>query len=191
LVARDRLNISAAHHLWHGLHLSLLPGRQITIMAAVSHQYVRKPFRIPDPPLLPRRQITIMAAANHQYVRKPLRIPDHQFVGAKYFSPGRRPLVLRNRLTIFAAYHLLHGRNIFRPYVRAWYSVARSPPWALSIINMFAKIFASPIIHLFGRNIFRPDVGHWWRVTARPFLPHIICSTGEKYFAPTFFIGGA
>ena len=98
-------------------------------------------------------------------MRKPLRISNHPIVGAKYFSPRLRSFVVRNRLTISAPHHFRHGRNIFRPYVRAWYSVARSPPWALSIINMFANIFASPIIHLSGRNIFRPDVGHWWRVT--------------------------
>ncbi len=121
-------------------------------------------------------------------MRKPLRIPNHPFIRTKYFSPGHRPLVARNRLSVSTPHHLWHGRNIFRPYVRAWYSVARSPPWALSIINMFAKIFASPIIHLSGRNIFRPDVCHWWRVTAYLFLPHITFCKGEKYFAPTFAI---
>ena len=122
---------------------------------------IRKPLRIPNHPfvraknisplrlpLLPRRQITIMAAANHQYVRKPRRIPDHPFVGAKYFSPGRRPLVARNRLTISAAHHLLHGRKIFRPYNCHCFPAARSLPRPLPIINMFANLFASPIIHL-------------------------------------------
>ena len=114
----------------------------------------------------------------------------------------------RNTLTISAVHHLLHGRNIFRPYVRAWYSVTRSLPRPLPIINMFANLFAYPIIHCrrrplvarttlvisaphqlwHGRNIFRPDVGHWWRLTACLFLPHITFCTGEKYFAPTFAI---
>jgi len=100
--------------------------------------------------LLPRRQIATMGAVNHQYVRKPLRIPNHPIVGAKYFSPGRRPLVAPNRLSVSAPHHLWHGRNIFRP-----------------------------------------DVGHWWRLTASLFLPRNICGTGEIFFAPTFFIGGA
>jgi len=132
-----------------------------------------------------------MGAVNHQYVRENLRIPDHQFVGAKYFSPRHRLLVAPNTLVISTPHHLWHGRNIFRPYVRAWYSVTRSPPWALSIINMFAKIFAYPIINLSGRNIFRPDIGHWWRLTPWSFLPRIICGTGEIFFARTSAIGGA
>ncbi len=68
-------------------------------------------------PLLPCCQITIMAAVNHQYVRNPLCIPNHPIVGAKYFSPGHRPLVAPNTLLISAPHHLWHGRNIFRPYV--------------------------------------------------------------------------
>ena len=91
-------------------------------------------------PLLHRRQIAAPAAANHQYVRKPLRIPNHPFVGAKYFSPGRRPLVApnhfcpatfvarakyfsplrsssvaHNHLSISALHHLWHGRKVFCP----------------------------------------------------------------------------
>jgi len=42
---------------------------------------------------------------------------------AKYFLPGRRPLVARNRLNISAAHHLLHGRKIFRPDVGHWWRV--------------------------------------------------------------------
>ena len=67
--------------------------------------------------LVLRHPIATPTAANHQYVRKPLRISNHSFVGAKYFSPGCRPLVLRNRLSVSAPHHLWHGRNIFRPYV--------------------------------------------------------------------------
>ena len=44
-------------------------------------------------------------------------------VGAKYFSPGRRPSVAPNRLVISAPHHLLHGRNIFRPEVGHWWRV--------------------------------------------------------------------
>ena len=51
-------------------------------------------------------------------IREPLRIPNHPLVGAKYFSPGRRPLVARNRMSVSAPHHLWHGRNIFRPYAR-------------------------------------------------------------------------
>ena len=83
-------------------------------------------------------------------MRKPLRIPNHPVVGAKYFSPGRRPLVLRNRLTISAPHHFRHGRKIFRPYVRAWYSVTRSLPRPVPIINMFANLFAYLILHCRG-----------------------------------------
>ena len=129
-----------------------------------------------------------MAAANHQYVRKPRRIPDHPFVGAKYFSPGRRPLVAPNRLSVSAPHHLWHWRKIFRPYICHCYPAARSPSWPMPIIKMFANLFASPIIHLSGRNIFRPDIGYWWRVTPWSFLPHINCGTGEIFFAPTFAI---
>ncbi len=49
---------------------------------------------------------------------KPLRISNHPFVRAKYFSPGRRPLVARNTLTISALHHFWHGRKIFCPYAR-------------------------------------------------------------------------
>ena len=97
---------------------------------------------------------------------KPLRISNHPFVRAKYFSPGRRPSVAPNRLTISAPHHFRHGRKIFRPYIRAWYSVTRLLPRPLPILNMFANLSAYPIIHLSGRNIFRPDIGHWWRITA-------------------------
>ena len=100
------------------------------------------------------------------HIRNTLRISNHPFVGAKYFSPGRRTLVARNRLTISAPHHLWHGRKIFRPYIRAWYSVTRLLPRPLPILNMFANLSAYPIIHLSGRNIFRPDFGHWWRITA-------------------------
>ena len=117
---------------------------------------MRKPLRIPNHPfirtkylpLLPRHQIATMGAVTHQYVRKPFRIPNHPFVGAKYFSPRRRPSVARNTLTISALHHFWHGRNIFRPYARACYSVTRSPPRPLPIINMFANLYAYPIIHL-------------------------------------------
>ena len=37
--------------------------------------------------LVLRHPIATPTAANHQYVRKPFRIPDHPFVWAKYFSP--------------------------------------------------------------------------------------------------------
>ena len=87
-------------------------------------------------------------------IRKPLQIPNHPFVGAKYFSPGRRPLLARNRLTISALHHFWHGRKIFRPYVRAWYSVTRSLPRPLPIITMFANLFAYPIIHCRGEIFF-------------------------------------
>lgn len=99
-------------------------------------------------PWLPRRQIAIMGAVNHQDVRKPLRIPQHLFAGAKYFSARLRQLVARNRLSVSGPDHLWHGQKIFRPYNCDCYPVARSPPWALSIINRFANLFASPIIHL-------------------------------------------
>ena len=96
--------------------------------------------------LLPRRQIAAPAAANHQYVRKPLRIPNHPFVGAKYFSPKCRPLVARNRLSVSAAHHFWHGRNIFRPYFRH--------RWRLTI---------STLHHFWrGRNIFRPYARNWY-----------------------------
>ena len=75
-------------------------------------------------------------------------------VWAKYFSPKRRPLVARNRLNISAAHHLLHRRNIFRPYDGHCYPVARSPPQPLPIINMFANLFAYPIIHCRGEIFF-------------------------------------
>ena len=88
------------------------------------------------------------------HIRNTLRISNHPFVGAKYFSPGRRTLVARNRLTISAAHHLWHGRNIFRPYVRAWYSVTRSLPRPLPIINMFGNLFAYPTIHCRGEIFF-------------------------------------
>ena len=94
----------------------------------------------------------------------------------------------RNTLVISALHQFWHGRNIFRPCICHCYPVARSPPPPLPIIKIYVNLFASPTIHLYGRNIFRPDVGHWWRVTAGPFLPRIICGTGEKYFAPTFAI---
>ncbi len=137
---------------------------------------IRKPLRISNHPfvraknisplhsrLVLRCQIAAPAAVNHQYVRKPLCIPNHPIVGAKYFSPGRRPLVARNRLTISAAQHMWHGRNIFCPYICHCYPVARLPSWPLSIINMFANLFAYPIINC----------------------------RGEKYFARTSAIGGA
>ncbi len=57
-----------------------------------------------------------MGVVNHQYVRENLRIPNHPFVRAKYFSPKRRLLVARNRLSVSAPPHLWHGRKIFRPY---------------------------------------------------------------------------
>ena len=47
---------------------------------------------------------------------------------------------------------------------------------------------SAPNHFLHGQNIFHPDIRHWWRLTASLFLPHIICGTGEKYFAPTFAI---
>ena len=128
---------------------------------------IRKPLRIPNHPfvrakyfsplrsrLVLRCQIAAPAVAYHQDIRKPLCIPNHPFVGAKYFSPGRRPLVARNRLTISAAHHLWHGRNIFRPYICRCYPVARLPSWPLSIINMFANLFAYPIINCRGEIFF-------------------------------------
>ena len=123
--------------------------------------HIRKSLRIPNHPfvraknisplsshLVLRHPIATPIAVNHQYVRKLLRISNHPFVRAKYFSPGRRPLVVRNRLSVSAAHHLLHGRKIFRPYICHCYPAARSPSWALPIINMFANLFASPTIHL-------------------------------------------
>ena len=122
---------------------------------------IRKPLRIPNHPfvraknisplrsrLVLRCQIATMGVVNHQYVRENLRIPNHPFVRAKYFSPRHWLLVARNTLVISAPHHFRHGRKIFRPHVRAWYSVTRSPPRPLPIINMFANLFASPIIHL-------------------------------------------
>ncbi len=100
------------------------------------------------------------------HIRNPLRMPDHPSVGAKYFSPRHRPLVAPNTLVISAPHHLWHGRKIFRPYNCHCFPAARSLPRPLPIINMFANLFAYPIINLSGRNIFRPDVGYWWRVTA-------------------------
>ena len=89
---------------------------------------VRKPLRISNHPfvraknisplrsrLVLRCQIAAPAVAYYQDIRKPLCIPNHPFVGAKYFSRRRRPLASRNTMTISAAHHLLHGRNIFRP----------------------------------------------------------------------------
>ena len=40
-----------------------------------NHPFVRTKYL----PLLPRRQFAALAAANHQYVRKPFRIPDDPF----------------------------------------------------------------------------------------------------------------
>ena len=125
--------------------------------------------------LVLRHPIATPTAVNHQDIRKPFRIPDHLFVGAKYFSPGRRPLVARNRMSVSAPHHLWHGRNIFRPEIGHWWRVT-------------ACLFLPRIICGTGEKIFRPDIGHWWRVTACLFLPRIICGTGEKFFAPTFAI---
>ena len=98
-------------------------------------------------------------------IRKPLQIPNHPFVGAKYFPPGHRPLVARNRLSVSTPHHLWHGRKIFRPYICRCYPVARSPPRPLPIIKIYANLFASPIIHLYGRKIFRPYARAWYSVT--------------------------
>ncbi len=166
-------------------------------------------------PLFPRSQIATPTAANHQYVRKPFRIPDHQFVRAKYFSPGRRLLVARNRLNISAAHHLLHGRKYFAP---TFAIVTQSPDRHHSICQyslcsrnslhlqspfVGAKYFSPgrrPLVahnrlsvsaahHLLhGRNIFRPYVRHRRRITTYLFLPCIICGTGEIFFAPTLAI---
>ena len=87
-------------------------------------------------------------------MRKPLRIPNHPFVGAKYFSPGHRLLVARITMVVSALHHLWHGRKIFRPYVRAWYSVTRSLPRPVPIINMFANLFAYLILHCRGEIFF-------------------------------------
>ena len=100
-------------------------------------------------PLLPCRQIAAPAAAYHQDTHKPLRIPNHPLVGAKYFSPGRRPLVARNRLTISAAHHLLHGRKIFRPYARNWYATSNA------IFQISDHVYGLGARH--GHKIFRPS----------------------------------
>ena len=81
-------------------------------------------------------------------IRKPLRIPNHPFVGAKYFSPRRRPLVARDRLNISAAYHLVHGRNIFRPYVRHCCATSTA------IFQISGHVYGLGARH--GHKIFRP-----------------------------------
>ena len=87
-------------------------------------------------------------------VRKPLRISNHPFVRAKNISPLRSPSVAPNRLSVSSAHHLWHGRNIFRLHNCHCYPAARSPPRPLPIINMFANLFAYPIIHCLGEIFF-------------------------------------
>ena len=73
-------------------------------------------------------------------------------------------------------------------------SSAGNPKWArfqhrgTLNVQTYVNLFASPIIHLSGRQIFRPYVRHRWRLTACLFLPHIICGTGEIFFASTIAI---
>ena len=81
-------------------------------------------------------------------MRKPLRIPNHPFVGAKYFSPGCRPLVLRNRLSVSAPHHLWHGRNIFRPYARNCCATSTA------IFQISAHVYGLGARH--GHKIFHP-----------------------------------
>ncbi len=124
-------------------------------------------------------------------IRKPLRIPNHPFVGAKYFSPRRRPSVARNRLTISAVHHLLHGRNIFRPDVGNWWRVA---PWSFKPHITFCtgeKYFAPTCAivtlppdrrhRMFQSSIFSRTSSH----------PQPSICRGEIFFARTSAIGGA
>ena len=80
-------------------------------------------------------------------MRKPLHICNHPFVRAKNISPGRRPLVARNRLSVSASHHLWHGRDIFRPDVGHWWRVTACL-FLPRIICGTGEIFFAPTLAL-------------------------------------------
>ena len=116
-------------------------------------------------------------------IRKPLRISNHPFVGAKYFSPGRRPLASRNTMTISAVHHLLHGRNIFRPDIGHRWRVTACL-FLPRIICGVGEIFFAPTFAIVARNTLTISaLHHFWhgRNIFRPYARNC-CATSNAIF---------
>ena len=129
LVAPDRLSVSAPQHLWHGRNIfrpdvghwwrvtaCLFLPRNICGTGEIFFAPTLA-LGTPSPDHHPNRCQSSICSQTFSHTRSSI-------VGAKYFSPGRRPLVTPNRLTIPALHHFWHGRKIFRPYICHCYPAA-------------------------------------------------------------------
>ena len=86
----------------------------------------------------------------------------------------------------------LHGRNIFRPYVRQQYPFTQ--PSNIDMPQIVAHTRCNHAPHVYGRNIFRPSVRHQSTITqpsnvaapqiVAPATRRRITDVGAKYFSP-------